>query len=304
MGVLRVYAVADGCRDRPVDGLAIRPAEHTYVLAVRDGRARDVGAAVAGGRLLRQGAGQWTWVDRFGGENGDAGLPLHLVHGTTHQIANRLLLTAGLSCRGARGYRVSEILFGAYGRPGCGIEATMPGSRDRDATPPGVPWRPLPGSVFPHRPGRGPASDLAPVLSLADHAEARYLAEVRRIYQRSAVNEPVAFPLRLFAALLRYRLGENFISGPRLARLLELRMEIEEARRRLEQRWLSARVGATAFLAGFNDLTLGLQERLAWLLSPEEYHCLLEQPPWDRVLLGDLRQLMGPREPYPLPRSA
>src|SRR5262249_46453945 len=46
------------------------------------------------------------------------GITCYLINGVCHQAANRILLPAGITVRGARGYEVSEALFGTYGRPG------------------------------------------------------------------------------------------------------------------------------------------------------------------------------------------
>jgi hypothetical protein len=92
-------------------------ADHTYVACGTGAKAWSCWGGETGGTALRRSAGSTKRADAIARPNERAGIKCYLVNGVCHQAANRILLPAGITVRGARGYDVSEALFGTYGRP-------------------------------------------------------------------------------------------------------------------------------------------------------------------------------------------
>src|SRR6266849_9846986 len=93
-------------------------ADHTYVECGTGGKAWSCWGGKTGGAELRRGIGSTQRADAIAGADERGGITCYLVNGVCHQAANRILLPASITVRGARGYEVSEALFGTYGRPG------------------------------------------------------------------------------------------------------------------------------------------------------------------------------------------
>jgi len=85
--------------------------------AARAGRPGVVGAANPAVPRLRGGTGSTKRAEALAEPNERAGIKCYLINGVCHQSASRILFPAGITVRGARGYDVSEALFGTYGRP-------------------------------------------------------------------------------------------------------------------------------------------------------------------------------------------
>src|SRR5262249_49242562 len=95
-------------------------ADHTYVTC--GSKAWSCWGGKSGGTELRRGTGSTIRADEIAGANERAGITCYLINGVCHQAANRILLPAGITVRGARGYEVSEALFGPSGRAGATVE--------------------------------------------------------------------------------------------------------------------------------------------------------------------------------------
>jgi len=92
-------------------------ADHTYVKCGTGGRAWGCWGGKTGGTELRRGTGSTKRADAIAEADERARIKCYLINGVCHQAANRILFPAGITVRGARGYDVSEALFGTYGRP-------------------------------------------------------------------------------------------------------------------------------------------------------------------------------------------
>lgn len=97
--------------------LALWLADHTYVRCGNDGKAWGCWGGKSGGTELGRADGSTLRADSIAGHDEKAGIRCYLVNGVCHQAANRILLPAGITVRGAAGYRLSEARFGVYGRP-------------------------------------------------------------------------------------------------------------------------------------------------------------------------------------------
>src|SRR5512134_1966613 len=92
-------------------------ADHTYVECGTGGKGWSCWGGKQGGTRLHSGAGSTKRADEIAQPDERAGITCYLINGVCHQAANRILLPAGITVQGARGYGVSEALFGTYGRP-------------------------------------------------------------------------------------------------------------------------------------------------------------------------------------------
>lgn len=92
-------------------------AEHTYVMCNDGGRAWGCYGRKSGGTELRRAPGSTLRADLIAEPDERAGITCYLINGVCHQSANRILLPAGITVRGAKGYRISEARYGVYGRP-------------------------------------------------------------------------------------------------------------------------------------------------------------------------------------------
>ena len=98
--------------------LFLKLADHTYVECGTGGKAWGCWGGKTGGTVLRQAPGSTKRADKIAQPNEKANIKCYLISGVCHQAANRILLPAGITVRGARGYSVSEAIYGPYGRVG------------------------------------------------------------------------------------------------------------------------------------------------------------------------------------------
>ena len=168
-------------------------ADHTYVVCGDGTKAWGCWGDDGGGTALRSGIGSTRRADAIAGGQARAGIDCYLINGVCHQAANRVLLPAGITVRGAAGYDVSEALFGTYGRPHglaglCHAPFRKRAGIDGDLAP-----RPARAAVL--RPG-----PLSPAARADERPlrrrERRYLATVQALYRRAAVARTLASSAR------------------------------------------------------------------------------------------------------------
>src|SRR3989304_9402373 len=94
------------------------PVDHTYVMCGPGRRAGSGGGGKPGGTPLRMGSGSTRQANAIAGLDERAGITCYGVNGVCHQAANRVAFPARILALGARGYGLSEALFGPYGRGG------------------------------------------------------------------------------------------------------------------------------------------------------------------------------------------
>jgi hypothetical protein len=206
-----------------------------------------------------------------------------------HQAANRILLPAGITVRGARGYGVSEALFGTYGRPRGAFGTCR------------APFRQHPGIV-----GDLPGCPAAAAKAAGRASERRYLRGVLAIYRRARpLFKPARpsgpdlerFQVALFMHQVRHALGPA-LGRTRARKLREIRRSTERSRMKLED-WLAAKeLTVAAFVDAFNQETLLFQEAVAGILTARQYEALFGLPPGETVILAGpriVRRAYGPR---------
>lgn len=275
--------------------LMARLADHTYVACGTLGKAWACWGGKTGGTELRRAPGSTKRADAIAESNERARITCYLINGVCHQAANRILLPAGITVQGARGYWVSTAMFGTYGRPhgvfglckapfnrhagvSGDLEACIEAVRDRDPVETG-------------------ASPRAP--ELADPGFQAYLRLVEPLHdatqalidtlpERERIEVLVQEQVREFAAMVDLRLGDGTAFKTRSGQeVLELRGEIERERIALEERWAHDKMEPKAFVEAFDVLTLRFQEEAAAFLDGEIYFRLFGLPPDEPVTLAD-----------------
>jgi hypothetical protein len=268
-------------------------ADHTYVKCGTGGKAWGCWGGKTGGTELRRGTGSTRRADSIAEANERARIKCYLINGVCHQAANRILFPAGITVRGARGYDVSEALFGTYGRPR-GPFGTCPSPFNQHADVTGD----LPGCVE-TRAMRQQIARKARVLSPeASKRERKYIkgvlaiygADVRPLSSAKGLRGPdlAGFHLKLFMYKAQYSLGPK-LDKTLSAKLQDIRMSAEWSRMKIEDLFTNEEMRAGEFVEALNKETVLFQEAAANTLKPDQYKRLFGLKPGDTVILADPR---------------
>lgn len=271
-------------------------ADHTYVKCGTGGKAWSCWGGKTGGTELRRGVGSTKRADAIAEPNERAGITCYLINGVCHQAANRILIAAGITVQGARGYDVSEALFGTYGRPrGPFGFCAAPFNQHSGVT------GDLPecAAVAPLKaPPRGRKIAAARLLK-ARRDEQKYLRGILAIYRqaepltkasvrRLAGPDLEGFHLKLFMHKVEYSLRGG-LDRSRSRKLQDVRLSAERSRMKIED-WFSHReMKASEFVKAFNNETILFQEAAAGVLKARQYKALFRLEPGDTVILADPR---------------
>ena len=274
--------------------LFAKAADHTYVKCHTGGAAWGCWGGKSGGKTLRSGQGSTKRADKIAQPDEKANIKCYLVNGVCHQAANRILLPADILVRGARGYSVSQALFGAYGRVGiwpcrspfvqhAGVTGDLTACRQAAA---------LSG----RRARRRQRSE-------ADKLDYQYIRRELEIYRggarmmrsgaRSAADasEAASLHLALFMHMAEFNLGPMLDRG--LARRLkQVRRKTERDRRKPEIAYESKEMNIEEFAGHFNELTLLFQTEMANSMNRDTYATLFDLDPDQQVILAD-PQILG-----------
>lgn len=264
-------------------------ADHTYVKCGTGARAWACWGGKTGGAELRRGQGSTRRANAIAGSDERAGITCYLINGVCHQAANRILLPAAITVRGARGYSVSEALFGTYGRVGfwpcsapfnqqAGVSGDLPEclAGGREVAPPR---------------GRSLA------LSAEHQLDWQYLKGVLALYggasrtfrARSAPAADVAsFHEALFMHMAEFRLGP-LLDRPLTRKLGQIRGRTEKNLLKLQTARSRDGVRAREFVDAFNAETIRFQEDMASVMKPGQYESLFDLKPGETVVLADPR---------------
>jgi len=272
---------------RPIS-LSRGHADHTYVKCGTGKRAWGCWGGKTGGRVLRRGTGSTRRADKIAQPNERAGITCYLINGVCHQAANRILLPAGITVRGARGYNVSEALFGTYGRVGY-WPCRAPFNRYQNVT----------GDlgVCVPAPVRVSRAKMAATRALtdADKLDWHYIQGVLAIYGQAArmmkaravdAGDASDFSVKLFMHMAEFHLG-NMLDRPLSRKLTQLRRKIEKARVKAEAAYASDEMPAQEFVDDSNKTTIAFQDEMANVMKPEQYQTLFDLNPDERVELAD-----------------
>jgi hypothetical protein len=281
---------------------AANQADHTYVKCSTGKKAWGCWGGKIGGTALRQGNGSTLRANQIAQPDETAGITCYLINGVCHQAANRILIVAGISVRGARGYDVSEALFGTYGRPTgswglCQAPFYQHTSTTGDLPECAANTAKLP-KVF---------AELAVPSPEEREREQKYIEGVLAIYSRVAAREPEvagqpsalrlpaaglaepdleAFHLELFLYKAEYQLGSAF-DKTLLRKLKDIRRTTERARLMLENWFTHDQMRPVEFVEAFNQETILFQEAMAGAMKAAQYQSLFALTPGDFVVLAD-----------------
>ena len=272
-------------------------ADHTYVECGTGSKGWSCWGGKTGGTELRRGDGSTQRADAIAGADGRGGITCYLVNGVCHQAANRILLPAGITVRGARGYEVSEALFGAYGRPGgvfgfCqapfdqhdGIAGDLPECEVGTAA-----TAKLRRSSKGRRPGANAAERkyLRGVLAIYRKARAPF-ANAKRARAFAAGRDLEEFHLELFMHQVDFKLGSRADRTVE-RRLRNIRRSTERSRGRIEEWFRNREMSAVEFAREFDAEAAVFQHSVAGALRRTQYRRLFDLSPGTIVTLADPR---------------
>lgn len=268
-------------------------ADHTYIKSGTGRKAWGCWGGKSGGTELRGGTGSTKRAEALAEPNERAGIKCYLINGVCHQSANRILFPAGITVRGARGYDVSEALFGTYGRPRGPIGTCLsPFHKHADVT----------GDLLEcveTRMTRQQVARRLPALSTDQRKQERkYIKGVLAIYGRDerklwsprGLRGPdlADFHLKLFMYKAQYSLGSK-VNKSLSAKLKDIRMSAEWSRMKIEDLFTNKEMKASELVDALNKETILFQEAAANLLKAGQYKLLFGLKPGDTVILADPR---------------
>ncbi len=268
--------------------LLLDQADHTYVKCGTGKKAWRCWGGNTGGRVLGTGTASTKRADKIAQPDEKAGIKCYLINGVCHQAANRILMPAGLTVRGARGYGISEALFGPYGRVGfwpckgpfkkySGVTGDLP----ECAGPPSSSMRTA----------MGPSLALKKANKLDWHYTKGVLdnyGKVTKLMRDKVIRAADAknFHLKNFMHMAEFHLGP-MLDRALCSKLKQVCRKIENERAKAETAFAHDRKAAGEFVDRFNKTTLLFQDEMASVMKPEQYETLYDLKPDDRVILAD-----------------
>jgi hypothetical protein len=240
----------------------------------------------SGGTAFRQGQGSTRRADSIAEPNERAGITCYLVNGVCHQAANRILMPAGIIVSGARGYRLSQLLYGTYGRVG--------------SWPCSAPFNKYPG-VSGDLPECAAVTVASPMgegeaAGEIDEAEMTLTSSVLELYRahdqlfaeeeaRPMPEEVEEFDVAHFTLVLEHRLGE--LDERHKAELLNVRRRTENEQVSLERQFADDALSGPEFVEAIDAMTKDFQIEMGQRMSDAEYEELLGLSKDDVIVLSD-----------------
>ena len=278
-------------------------ADHTYVECGTGACGWSCWGGKTGGTELRRGSGSTLRADRIAGSDERAGITCYLVNGVCHQAANRILLPASITVMGARGYDVSEALFGTYGRPGSVLGLCRAPFDQQPGVSGDLPQCAAPAPVTTKRLARSRSLGATSSRARAEATrERRYLAGVLEIYRKArprvssrhsarrfaAGQNMEAFHVELFMHKVDFNLGSKADRSLK-ARLAAIRRSTERSRLKIEERFANGEMSASEFVKEFDHETIVFQLAAAGAMKSTEYQKLFGLKRGETVVLADPR---------------
>lgn len=265
--------------------LFLKLADHTYVECGTGKKAWKCWGGKEGGMALREAPASTKRADMIAQPDEKAGIACYLINGVCHQAANRILLPAGITVRGARGYSVSEALFGPYGRIGFW-----------PCKSPFEKYDTITGDLSLCIPEKM----VAPIekQTAEEKSELKYIQKTLEIYSKSekliktkslSPDDVRNLHLELFMNMVNYKLGtkleSKFISDIREVRNNTEEL-IEEAQETITTKNNTMNINKE-YVVTFNKITERFQDDVANLLSTDSYEKLLGVDRDERIILSD-----------------
>jgi len=263
-------------------------ADHTYVKCGTGKRAWSCWGGKSGGKVLRRSTGSTQRADKIAQPDEKAGIKCYLINGVCHQAANRILLPSRITVRGARGYSISEALFGTYGRVGH-WPCKSPFNQYKNVT------GDLPQCVEAPAVASRARKGASPALTDADKLDWHYIKGVLDIYAKAvkmmkakAIGpvEAESFHIQLFMYMAAFHLGP-MLDKALSSKLKQVRIKIEKERIKDETAFSKHEMNAQEFVDAFNKATIEFQDEMASVMKPEQYETIFDLKVDDHILLAD-----------------
>ena len=88
--------------------------------------------------------------------------------------------------------------------------------------------------------------------------------------------------------MAEFQLGP-MLDKPLVKRLKQVRGATEKAWLKIERPFAETEAGVDEYVAEFDRITLGFQDKMAEAMTPEQYFTLFELKPDERIVLADPR---------------
>lgn len=260
--------------------LFLKAADHTYVECGSGAIGWKCWGGKTGGIAFVTGSGSTNQANAIAEPNEKAGISCYLINGVCHQAANRILFPAQKLVIGARGYALSQAIFGPYGKAGVG----SCGGKFNQHT--GVTGD-LPACIGTKgtKPSGSGAHGQVP-LSTKDKA---FLAAARQEYAKFSESKftkskAIAFNTKLFELQVLSRLGESI--GQTLGYLVSEKKKFEQAHYGIVESLRSGYMEPGDYITAFNQMTLHFQDEVAGMAAGR-YKDLMDLDVDERIILAD-----------------
>ena len=262
--------------------LFLKAADHTYVECGTGAKGWSCWGGKANGAQICSGAGSTQRANLVAETNQRAQIAVYLVNGVCHQAANRVLTQTKLQVSTARGYWLSQSIFGTYGKPSLyNRHLTMSGE--------------VAACVAAGTPSNGTSVSSPMQMTQEDLTNERLL---RKEHERLAklalgpsgsatVFDFMKANVRAFERGIISRLKGAALSKTAMRGLLQAKEEVEIEHYRLNQLFLGRELAADRFVLAFNAMTYEFQDQSADALSAKAYRTAFELSPSERLVLAD-----------------
>lgn len=266
-------------------------ADHTYVECGTGNKGWGCWGGKSGGKEYRRATGSTERANAIANKDERARISCYAINGVCHQAANRVLLPAGITARGARGYGVSEALFGPYGRVGfwpckSPFEKFPRLTKDLSAC--------IPAAI-----ASSDDTGLEAVSDVQVQRDWAYTREVLALYVKGeAITQPYAgataneqlavarsiesqveaFHVELFGLMVEFSLGPLYDSKVG-AELAQIRRMTERKIIATQAEYARGQLEPKQYAAAFDEVTEEFQKELASVLTVAQYRSLLDQGP-------------------------
>lgn len=258
--------------------LFLKAADHTYVECGIGAKAWSCWGGKIGGAAFNSGTGSTARADAIAEPNERANITCYLVNGVCHQAANRILLPAGILVSGARGYSLSQAIFGAYGKVMGGL-----------CHAPFDQYSGVRGDLPACTPTAGGAPHTRATAKQTQHQKSRS-SLLRTLHRRAAgaqdALEGMYINVRAFEREVQFAL-DGELSDKKAQGLREAKIKADLEHLRLCQNFERQEVKEVQFVKGFNRMTFNFQDDLANALSKVQYRRVFNLPPEERIYLAD-----------------
>lgn len=271
-------------------------ADHTYVKCGTGVKAWSCWGGKTGGTELRRGVGSTKQANTIAEPDERAGIRCYLINGVCHQAANRILFAAGITARGARGYDVSEALFGTYGRPRGPFGTCLSPFNQHTSVTGDLPEC---ADTALTKTSKTVRTKAVAKRTAERKLEQKYIKGVLAIYRKAEPLIKVSakglvgpdvegFHLKLFMHKVQYSLGAKLDKSLN-RKLQDVRLSAERSRMKIEDWFSNGEMKGSDFVKAFNKETILFQEAAAGVLKARQYKALFGLEPGDTVILADPR---------------